>query len=139
MRDSTSGSASSRRPGSRPGPSSQRLLTPPYVVSKGLEGIEVRENAGGAGDVALDFRVMGVRSAMPDHVAIRDNEHFAPQPGTSVPDGRPPGRYRELRIANGTLGADGGVDAASAARLGWSLENGAWTGGARASAPPSDR
>ncbi len=106
-----------------------------YVARKGPAGIVVRENEGGAGDVSFDFLVMGVRAALPDHVAIRENTHFAPEPGSVVPAGSLPGSYRALMIQNGTLDATGAVSEASATRLGWRQEQGAWTGGRRASAP----
>lgn len=106
-----------------------------YVAHKGLDSIEVRENEGGNGTVAFDFLVMGERSALPAHVAIRDNVHFAPEPGTVVNEGELPGTYRELMIRNGTLNADGSVNDVNAVGRGWRREQGSWTGGARESAP----
>lgn len=105
-----------------------------YVESKSLEGIMVRENTGGKGDVSFDYLVMGQRSAMPKHVAIQKNTHFAPQPGTNVPAGQLPGAYRELMIKNGTLNNDGSVNEFGATSLGWRQQHGVWTGGKRASA-----
>ncbi len=106
-----------------------------FVARKGLHEIVVRENEGGNGDVAFDFLVMGVRAAMPEHVAIHENTHFAPRPGTTLPEGSLPAGYRELLIQNGTLNTDGSVNEVRAAALGWRFENGGWTGGKRASAP----
>ncbi len=106
-----------------------------YVAQKGLDAIEVRENEGGTGVVEFDFLVMGTRSALPEHVAIRDNVHFAPPPGTSIEEGKLPGAYRELMIQNGTLNADGSVNDVHAAGRGWRREAGAWTGGTQESAP----
>ena len=63
----------------------------------------------------FDFLVMGKRSAMPEHLPIRENRHFLPEPGTVIAEGELPGRYRELLIQNGTLEPDGRVSAASAA------------------------
>ncbi len=76
-----------------------------YVESKGRAGVVVRENPGGSGDAAFDFLVMGVRAALPDHVAICENVHFAPRPGTAFAPDRLPAGYRELLIRNGTLDA----------------------------------
>lgn len=105
-----------------------------YLARKGY-ALEVRENEGGTGDVEFDFLVMGARSALPAHVAIRENTHFAPQPGTTIGEGQLPGSYRELMIENGTLNADGSVNESSAAALGWRRDRGAWSGGKRESAP----
>ena len=109
-----------------------------YVSRKGLDSIEVRENEGGKGDVkrnvAFDFLVLGERSALPTHVAVRDNVHFAPPPGTQIAEGQLPGAYRELMIRNGTLNADGRVNDVNAMGRGWRLEQGGWTGGALESA-----
>lgn len=109
-----------------------------YVAEKGLERIVVRENPGSSGDVSFDFLVMGVRSAMPEHVAIRDNVHFAPEPGTVIEPGRMPGEYRELMIQNGTLDPDGAVSMQRALDLGWRHEGGAWASGPAAGAPPAE-
>ncbi len=107
-----------------------------YVARKGLDAFEVRENEGGSGVVAFDLVVMGKRSALPEHVAIRDNVQFAPAPGTPVAEGQLPGAYRELMLRNGTLNADGSVNEGNAAGRGWRLERSAdktdksgWTGG----------
>ena len=108
-----------------------------YVVEKGLELIVVRENEGGSGEVAFDFLVFGVRAALPEHVAIRPNTHFAPAPGSSVPADGLPGDYRALMIRNGTLNADGSVNATSAIGLGWRQEGGAWRNGRYESAEPA--
>ncbi|NOT32392.1 MAG: hypothetical protein HOP15_18255 [Planctomycetes bacterium] len=109
-----------------------------YVAHKGLDSIAVRENEGGKGDgwsrVEFDFLVMGERSALPTHVAIRDNVHFVPPPGTQIAAGQLPGAYRELMIQNGTLNADGSVNDVNAMGRGWRLEQGGWTGGALESA-----
>jgi hypothetical protein len=110
-----------------------------YVAEKGLERIVVRENPEGSGDVSFDFLVMGTRSAMPEHVAVRDNVHFAPAPGTTIEAGRMPGHYRELLVKNGTLGADGSVNESLALRLGWKQANGAWSEGPSASARPAEK
>jgi hypothetical protein len=109
-----------------------------YVAEKGLERIVVRENPGGTGDASFDFLVMGVRSALPEHVAITDNVHFAPKPGTTVEPGRMPGAYRELMIQNGTLGPDGAVSLEQALELGWRQESGLWKGGPAGGALPAD-
>ncbi len=106
-----------------------------FVARKGLQEIVVRENEGGNGDVAFDFLVMGVRAAMPEHVAIHENTHFSPRPGSTLPEGSLPAGYRELLIQNGTLNSDGSVNEVQAAGLGWRFEKGGWTGGKRASAP----
>lgn len=97
-----------------------------WVAEKGLGQIVVRENEGGSGEVAFDYLVFGVRSALPEHVAIRENRHFAPAPGSTVPEGVLPGDYRALMIRNGTLDADGSVNAGRAIGLGWRQEDGAW-------------
>jgi len=109
-----------------------------YVESKGPEAIVVRENEGGPGDASFDYLVMGVRAAMPDHVAVRENRHFVPEPGSPVTEGRLPGSYRELLIQNGTLNVDGSVNVGTAANLGWKELGGAWSGGRRASADVAD-
>jgi len=108
-----------------------------YVERKGLDGIVVRENEGGKGAVSFDFLVMGERAAMPHHVAIQENTHFAPEPGTTVAEGRLPGAYRDLMIRNGTLNVDGSVNEVNATGLGWRVDKGKWTGGKRASAEPA--
>jgi hypothetical protein len=106
-----------------------------YVARKGLDGFEVRENEGGSGDTEFDFLVMGERSALPHHVPIAENRHFLPTPGTVIREGELPGSYRELMIRNGTLRADGSVNEASAAALGWQPERNAWSAGRLESAP----
>jgi hypothetical protein len=106
-----------------------------YVAAKSRAGITVRENPGGSGNARFDYLVMGQRSALPEHVAIQDNVHFSPEPGTRVEPGRLPGAYRDLMIRNGTLTADGTVNEAMATGLGWRQAEGVWSGGNRASAP----
>ena len=110
-----------------------------YVSSKERSGFEVRENEGGAGDVAFDYLVMGVRSAMPEHVAIQENTHFVPRPDAVVPEGKLPGNYRKLMIENGLLNADGSVSDVAAVSLGWRARRGAWSGGRSASAEIAER
>ncbi len=109
-----------------------------YVASKSLAGILVRENSGGTGDASFDFLVMGTRSAMPEHVSVRKNVHFAPTPGVRIHPKSLPGRYGELMVENGTLSSDGRVDEVTAQALGWRLENGRWTGGPTEGAPIAD-
>jgi len=109
-----------------------------YVAAKGRERIVVRENPGGAGDASFDFLVMGVRSALPEHVAVQPNVHFAPQPGTRIAEDALPGAYRELMIRNGTLGSDGTASAEAGLRLGWKRADGRWSGGPSQAARPAE-
>jgi hypothetical protein len=86
-------------------------------VSKSLDHIEIR----GSADVDFDYLVSGVRKAFTDFKPIQPNTTFVPgstKGGEAMRAALPEESVRRL-ISNGTLNADGSVNAQTAHQLGW--------------------
>jgi hypothetical protein len=86
-------------------------------TSKSLDRIVIS----GSADVEFDYLVSGVRKAMEDFKTINPNVTFIPQSASGGQDlaaGLPAEAVRRL-VSNGTLNADGSVNAQTAHRLGW--------------------
>lgn len=86
-------------------------------ISKSLDRIEIR----GSADVDFDYLVSGVRKAFSDFSPIQANTTFVPNSakgGEATRAALPEESVRRL-ISNGTLNADGTVNAQTARRLGW--------------------
>ena len=86
-------------------------------ISKSLDRIVIR----GSADVEFDYLVSGVRKAFADFTPVHDNTTFVPSSssaGKDMSQALPAESVRRL-ISNGTLNADGSVNAQTARRLGW--------------------
>ena len=86
-------------------------------ISKSLDRIVIR----GSADVDFDFLVSGVRKAYVDFEPIHANTSFVPSSRDSADEmtaALPAESVRRL-ISNGTLNADGTINAQTARRLGW--------------------
>jgi hypothetical protein len=102
-------------------------------VSKSLTRIVVR----GSADVAFDYIVSGVRRAFTAFEPVQPNVSFVPRSANGARDlvaALPAESVRRL-IANGTLDADGSINAANAHRLGWD-KNPDWNAPTSSRAPP---
>ncbi|MGA9421433.1 MAG: hypothetical protein WBW61_03665 [Rhodanobacteraceae bacterium] len=91
-------------------------------VSKSLDRIVMR----GSADVDFDYIVSGVRKAFADFTPIHANTSFVPSSvhaGADFVAVLPAESVRRL-IANGTLDADGKINAQTAHRLGWDQRSG---------------
>lgn len=87
-----------------------------FCVTRSLDGIQVR----GSSDVEFDYQVNGVRKAFADFEPVGPNTEFVPETASDplFTRGLPEESVRRLK-ANGTLNADGSVNAGTAHRLGW--------------------
>ena len=95
-------------------------------ISKSLDRIVIR----GSADVDFDYLVSGVRKAFSNFSPIHANTSFVPASANGARDmiiGLPAESVRRL-IGNGTLNADGSVNAQTAHRLGWDASVGWNTG-----------
>jgi len=75
----------------------------------------------GSADVDFDYTVSGVRRSFTDFTPLHDNVTFVPASvgaSAELTIGLPAESVRRL-ISNGTLNADGSVNAQTARRLGW--------------------
>lgn len=95
-----------------------------YCVTRSLDGIEIA----GSADVEFDYTVNGIRKAFADFQPVVANTDFVPETAGDPAFTRalPAESVRRL-IANGTLNADGTINAATAHRLGWDKRPG-WNG-----------
>lgn len=95
-----------------------------YCVSRSLDDIEIA----GSTDVEFDYQVNGLRKAFGDFQPVAPNTDFVPETASDTLFQRalPQESLRRL-VANGTLNADGSVNAATAHRLGWDQRPG-WNG-----------
>ncbi len=103
-----------------------------YCVTTSLERIEVA----GSADVAFNFQVNGVRKAFAEFQPVQDNRSFIPESAAqakSMAASLPPESVRRL-VANGTLDADGAINAQTAHRLGWDRRAG-WNDPPRTTPP----
>ncbi len=86
-----------------------------YVVSEDLNQIVVHSSK----DVTFHYLVQGIRPDYKDFKAILDGSEYVPE----GPDARMPAAWPEkvkrALISNGTYNADGTINRATAARLGW--------------------
>ena len=91
-------------------------------ISKSLDRIVIR----GSADVDFDYLVSGVRKAFSDFAPVGSNATFVPSSlsgGSDMTEALPAESVRRL-ISNGTLNADGSVNAHTALRLGWDKQPG---------------
>ncbi len=103
-------------------------------MSKSLDRIVMR----GSADVDFDYIVSGVRKAFAEFTPIHANTSFVPasvHAGTDFVAVLPAESVRRL-IANGTLDADGKINAQTAHRLGWDQRPG-WNDPLRQTSQPS--
>ncbi|MBL8901114.1 MAG: collagen-like protein [Planctomycetes bacterium] len=90
-----------------------------WVESRSLERIAVR----GLADVEFDYFVNGVRRGYEGHQTMRENQSYRPRQ-RGVPFGTQyPQEIRDILVANGILNPDYTPNEATAARLGWKLED----------------
>jgi hypothetical protein len=87
------------------------------VLSEGDDGIVVQASR----NVKIHYVVYAERDAMRNPDPIIENVDFRPEPGADLL-AHLPDSYRQLMIQNGTLNADGTVNAKTARRLGWDKE-----------------
>jgi hypothetical protein len=90
-----------------------------WVESKDLDRIAVRSNV----DVDFDYLVNGVRRGYANQVTITDNQGYVPTVRAKPFGTQYPQAIRDLLVANGILNADYTPNEATAARLGWQLQD----------------
>ena len=84
------------------------------VLSEGKDGVVVQASR----NVKIHYVVYAERDAVRNPDPIVENIHFRPNPHTDFL-AHLPESFRQLMIRNGTLNADGTVNAETARRLGW--------------------
>lgn len=95
-----------------------------YCVTRSLEAIEI----GGSADVEFDYQVNGLRKAYADFEPVVANVDYIPETASDPLFTRSlPAESIQRLKSNGTLNADGSVDAVTAHRLGWDQRPG-WFG-----------
>ena len=90
-----------------------------WIDSKDLDKVVIR----GTADVKFDYFVNGVRRGFADHKSIQENHSFVPAV-RGVPFGTQfPEALRKILVANQILNPDLTPNEATAARLGWQLQD----------------
>jgi hypothetical protein len=105
-------------------PDDFRMVTASDGLTVQLTAIEI----GGPADVEFDYQVNGVRKAYADFEPVVQNVDFVPETASDPLFTRPlPAESIRRLKSNGTLNADGSINAATAHRLGWDRRPG-WSG-----------